>query len=123
MTEPPSPSNKRQAVRVTGALPSHVSAVGAQRLLIATTSLPSPFINLIKRTAAFDNPEFYKKQAMRMSTARTPRVSSCADARHGNYGDDPRDRHGGIYARGQPCAHSAVISRHRPAGSPSTAGT
>jgi hypothetical protein len=50
----------------------------AQRLFVATSGLPSPLINLIKRTAAFKNPEFHKKHAMRMSTARTPRVISCA---------------------------------------------
>ena len=73
------PSRKRQPVHVAGPLPSRISAVLAQRLFVATASLPSPLINLIKRTAAFENPEFHKKQAMRMSTARTPRVISCAE--------------------------------------------
>ncbi len=73
------PSRRRQPVHVAGPLPSRVSAVLAQRLFVATASLPSPLINLIKRTAAFENPEFHKKQAMRMSTARTPRVISCAE--------------------------------------------
>ena len=35
--------------------------------------------NQIKRLAAFQNPEFYKKQSMRLSTALTPRVISCAE--------------------------------------------
>ncbi|MBA3455317.1 MAG: DEAD/DEAH box helicase family protein, partial [Deltaproteobacteria bacterium] len=73
------PARKHQPVRVAGSLPSRASAVLAQRLFVATASLPSPLINLIKRTAAFENPEFHKKQAMRMSTARTPRVISCAE--------------------------------------------
>ena len=36
-------------------------------------------INQIKRLAAFQNPEFYKKQNLRLSTALTPRVISCAE--------------------------------------------
>jgi superfamily II DNA or RNA helicase len=41
--------------------------------------LPSALINQIKRLAAFQNPEFYKKQSMRLSTALTPRVIACAE--------------------------------------------
>jgi superfamily II DNA or RNA helicase len=33
----------------------------------------------LKRLAAFQNPEFYKKQKMRLSTALTPRVIGCAE--------------------------------------------
>jgi superfamily II DNA or RNA helicase len=36
-------------------------------------------LNQIKRLAAFQNPEFYKKQSMRLSTALTPRVIACAE--------------------------------------------
>jgi superfamily II DNA or RNA helicase len=72
-------ARKREPARIPGPLPARASAVLAQRLFIATGGLPSPLINLIKRTAAFENPEFHKKQAMRMSTARTPRVVSCAE--------------------------------------------
>src|SRR5262249_33050377 len=41
--------------------------------------LPSPLINQLKRLAAFQNPEFYKKQSMRLSTGMTPRVIACAE--------------------------------------------
>ena len=51
----------------------------AQRLFIAKDGIPSPLMNQIKRLAAFQNPEFYKKQSMRLSTATTPRVISCAE--------------------------------------------
>jgi superfamily II DNA or RNA helicase len=34
-------------------------------------------LNLLKRLAAFQNPEFYKKQKMRLSTATTLRVVAC----------------------------------------------
>ncbi len=51
----------------------------AQRLFVDKTDLPSSLLNQIKRLAAFQNPEFYKKQNMRLSTALTPRVISCAE--------------------------------------------
>ncbi len=51
----------------------------AQRLFVVKADLPSPLLNQIKRLAAFQNPEFYKKQNMRLSTALTPRVISCAE--------------------------------------------
>ena len=36
-------------------------------------------LNQLKRIAAFQNPEFYRKQKMRLSTALTPRVIACAE--------------------------------------------
>jgi superfamily II DNA or RNA helicase len=51
----------------------------AQLLYVETAGLPSALINQIKRLAAFQNPEFYKKQALRLPTALTPRVVSCAE--------------------------------------------
>jgi superfamily II DNA or RNA helicase len=56
-----------------------VRAVLAQKLFVEKAGLPSPLINQIKRTAAFQNPEFFKKQSMRLSTATTPRVIACAE--------------------------------------------
>lgn len=42
--------------------------------------LSSPSLrNALIRIAAFQNPEFYKKQAMRMPTYNVPRVISCAE--------------------------------------------
>jgi len=73
------PSGKSRSPRFTGPLPNRVSAVLAQRLFVAKAGLPSPVLNQIKRIAAFQNPEFYKKQSMRLSTALTPRVISCAE--------------------------------------------
>ncbi|MBK9387321.1 MAG: DEAD/DEAH box helicase family protein [Planctomycetes bacterium] len=74
-----SPSRKRRAARPCGPLPERVSAVLAQRWFLEKAGLPSPLLNDIKRLAAFQNPEFYKKQSMRLSTAMTPRVIHCAE--------------------------------------------
>jgi len=46
------PSGKPRAVRITGALPTRVSAVLAQRLFVEKAGLPSPLLNQIKRLAA-----------------------------------------------------------------------
>ena len=73
------PSGTRKAPVIPGPLPSEVRAVLAQRLFIAKAGLPSALLNQIKRLAAFQNPEFYKKQRMRLSTAGTPRVIACAE--------------------------------------------
>jgi superfamily II DNA or RNA helicase len=73
------PSGRPRALAVTGPLPSEVHAVLAQRLFVTKANLPTALLNQIKRLAAFQNPEFYKKQRMRLSTAGTPRVIACAE--------------------------------------------
>lgn len=73
------PSRKPRSLALTEPLPATVRAVLAQRLFVEKAGLPSPLINAIKRLAAFQNPEFYKKQSMRLSTAMTPRVIACAE--------------------------------------------
>jgi len=62
-----------------GTLPNQVRAILAEQLFVEKAGLSSPLLNEIKRLAAFQNPEFYKKQAMRLSTALTPRVIICAE--------------------------------------------
>jgi len=73
------PSRKQKPIVITEPLPSKVRAVLAQSLFVEKAGLPSPLLNQIKRPAAFQNPEFYKKQSMRLSTATTPRVIACAE--------------------------------------------
>jgi superfamily II DNA or RNA helicase len=70
---------RRRALAITGPLPKQVKAVFAQKLFLEKASLPSPLLDQIKRLAAFQNPEFYKKQSLRLSTANTPRVITCAE--------------------------------------------
>lgn len=71
------PSGRPRKEKFTGKLPKKVRGVLAQRLFVEKKRLPSPLVNMIKRLAAFQNPEFYKKQSMRLSTAQTPRVIAC----------------------------------------------
>ncbi len=72
------PSGQTAMPHIAG-LPFEVKAVLAQRLFVEKKDLPSALVNQLKRLAAFENPEFYKKQKMRLSTALTPRVVSCAE--------------------------------------------
>ena len=60
-------------------LPGCVRATLAQQLFVEKTGLPSPVLAALKRLASFQNPEFYKRQAARLSTATTPRIVTCAE--------------------------------------------
>ena len=73
------PSRRAAKLIISESLPALVRCVLSQLVFVETAGLPSQLINQIKRLAAFQNPEFYKKQAMRLSTALTPRVISCAE--------------------------------------------
>jgi superfamily II DNA or RNA helicase len=75
----PSHHAKPPPLELDGDMPDRVQAVLAQRLFIAKEGLSSPLLNALKRLAAFQNPEFYKKQSMRLSTALTPRIIACAE--------------------------------------------
>src|SRR5690606_899397 len=73
------PSRKPASVPITAPLPAMVRVLLAQQIFIEKEGLPSAFLSQVKRVAAFQNPEFYQKQAMRLSTAMTPRVIGCAE--------------------------------------------
>ena len=73
------PSRKPRYRPIEQPLPPQVRAVLAQRLFVEKPYLPSAMVNRMRRIAAFQNPEFYKKQGMRLSTALTPRVICCAE--------------------------------------------
>jgi len=73
----PAPSGRPLRAAITGPLPPVVHAVLSQQLFLEKAGLPSPLLSQVKRLAAFQNPEFYKRQSMRFSTALTPRVIAC----------------------------------------------
>ena len=73
------PAGRIHVKPVADPLPPGVRAVLAQRLYVEKAGLPPSLLNQLKRLAAFQNPEFYKKQRMRLSTVTTPRVISCAE--------------------------------------------
>ena len=71
------PSKKRPSMPVGGPLPERVAIVRSNLLYIEKKDLPSAMLNRLLRLAAFQNPEFYKAQAMRLSTFGKPRIISC----------------------------------------------
>src|SRR5690606_8871133 len=60
-------------------LPPKISVLLSDRLYIHKEDLSSRAINKFIRLASFLNPEFYKAQAMRLSTYGKPRVITCAE--------------------------------------------
>jgi hypothetical protein len=64
---------------ISGALPSSIEFVLGNEIYIAKEGLPPGFRNRLLRLAAFQNPEFYKAQAMRLSTYGKPRIIACAE--------------------------------------------
>ena len=73
------PSRKQKELPITGPLPEHLNLVISNQIYIEKEGLPAPLRNRIIRLAAFQNPEFYKAQAMRMSTYGKPRIISCCE--------------------------------------------
>src|SRR5216684_7209005 len=74
------PSRSRKEARITDPLPSTVRVVISNLVYIEKKGLPSGMLDRLIRIAAFQNPEFYKAQAMRLSTYGKPRVVSCGES-------------------------------------------
>src|SRR5829696_6674620 len=73
------PSRYRKEPPVVGDLPKTLEVVLANQIYIAKEGLHPGLRNRLLRLAAFQNPEFYKTQAMRLSTYDKPRVIACAE--------------------------------------------
>jgi hypothetical protein len=73
------PSRRKAEQPVVGVMPERVEVVLANRVYIDRSALPPSLVNRLIRLAAFQNPEFYAAQAMRMPTFGKPRVISCAE--------------------------------------------
>ena len=74
-----SPSRKDMILVDMGDLPKKINLVIGNQIFIEKKNLSAPLHNKIIRIAAFQNPEFYKAQAMRLSTFDKPRIISCAE--------------------------------------------
>ena len=73
------PSRHRKEAPIVGDLPSTLELVLGNQIYIAKQGLHPGVRNRLLRLAAFQNPEFYKAQAMRLSTYNKPRVVACAE--------------------------------------------
>lgn len=67
------------AKRLTGTMPQSLTLTLGNMIYFEKAQLPQPLINRLIRLAAFQNPEFYKAQAMRMSVWDKPRVIGSAE--------------------------------------------
>ncbi|OGA18148.1 MAG: restriction endonuclease subunit R [Betaproteobacteria bacterium RIFCSPLOWO2_02_FULL_63_19] len=73
------PSRRRLEAPIAGELPQTLELVFGNQIYIAKEGLHPALRNRLLRLAAFQNPEFYKAQAMRLSTYDRPRVIACAE--------------------------------------------
>src|SRR6266568_1106157 len=71
------PSRKRKERPIEGPLPKTVQIIRSNLVYVESKDLPPAMLNRLLRLAAFQNPEFYKAQAMRLSTYDKPRVIAC----------------------------------------------
>jgi hypothetical protein len=71
------PSRKRMERPIEGPLPKTVQITRANLVYVEKKDLPPAMLNRLLRLAAFQNPEFYKAQAMRLPTYNKPRVIAC----------------------------------------------
>jgi superfamily II DNA or RNA helicase len=67
------------AQKLAGPMPKSLTVTLANLIYFEKAQLPQPLANRLIRLAAFQNPEFYKAQAMRMSVWDKPRVIGCAE--------------------------------------------
>jgi superfamily II DNA or RNA helicase/very-short-patch-repair endonuclease len=73
------PSRRQKEPPITGPLPESLELVLGNQITIAKDMLPPALRNRLLRLAAFQNPEFYKAQAMRLPTYDKPRIIGCAE--------------------------------------------
>ncbi len=73
-----SPSRRSKPRPIVGTLPTSVNVTLADGIYVDRTDLPPEMVTRLVRWAAFQNPEFYRAQAMRLPTYDKPRIVSCA---------------------------------------------
>jgi superfamily II DNA or RNA helicase len=73
------PSRKRKDAPVIGPLPEQLNLVLGNQIYIPKADLTPSLRNRLIRLAAFQNPEFYQAQRMRLSTFGKPRIISCCE--------------------------------------------
>jgi len=73
------PSRRRELPPLEGPFPEQIPLVLGNQIYIAKDDLTPSLQNRLIRLATFQNPEFYKAQAMRFSTYGKPRIISCCE--------------------------------------------
>jgi hypothetical protein len=73
------PSRRLKEAPIVGDLPRSLELVLGNEIYIAKDGLAPGLQNRLLRVAAFQNPEFYRAQGMRLPTYDKPRIVSCAE--------------------------------------------
>ncbi len=73
------PSRRRAAPQIQGPLPKKMEMVLGNEIYIPKGIISPSLRNRLLRLAAFQNPEFYRAQAMRLPTFDKPRIIGCAE--------------------------------------------
>ena len=73
------PSRRPKEPPIVGPLPEKLELVLADQIYIGKEGLVPALRNRLLRLAAFQNPEFYRAQAMRLPTYDKPRIIACAE--------------------------------------------
>ncbi len=73
------PSRQKKEVPIKGPFPDKINIVMGNQLYIEKSIRPPALLNRLIRIAAFQNPEFYKAQALRFSTFDKPRIINCCE--------------------------------------------
>ena len=73
------PSGRRTLKPLPGPWPKQIRLVIKDLVYIEKEGLPPSLLNALTQLAAFQNPEFYRAQAMRLPTFNLPRIIRCAE--------------------------------------------
>jgi superfamily II DNA or RNA helicase len=73
------PSRRKPDAPIKEPLPREVGLVRGDLVYVEKEGMPSAMLNRLLRLAAFQNPEFYRAQAMRLSTFGKPRIIRCGE--------------------------------------------
>ena len=73
------PSRRHREIPILEPLPAEIEIILGDQIYLTKRSLPPSLRNRLLRLAAFQNPEFYRAQAMRLSTYGKHRIIGCAE--------------------------------------------
>jgi len=73
------PSGRRAQSRISGPFPDATDIVSSNLVFVSKAGLSQGLQDRLVRLAAFENPEFYRAQAMRLPTFLKPRLICCAE--------------------------------------------
>ncbi len=113
------PSRRPKELPVAGPVPASLELVLGNEIYIAKDVLSPGLRNRLVRLAAFQNPEFYKAQAMRLPTYDKPRIVACAED-HPHHVGLPRGCLGDVQRLLSDLKITAVIRDERCSGRPLT---